>query len=362
MAEDRGGAGVCATPPAGSSPAAGIRRDQGAATKAGRRPGRSHVRVCSGREAPVQCGVSAMVRGRHIGGMDRRQFVGRALSAGAVVAGAGPAGLIASSFPSPLRSAFPDRWGLQLYTVRSLMADDVEGTLAAVAGIGYREVEFAGYFGRAPAELRATLEASQLAAPAAHLSLAELRANFGAHADAAAEIGHRYLVLPYLSGPERPGGSPRAVADGYRRLAEELNAIGERCERAGLRFAYHNHDFELEPQAVRGETVTPLEIMLTGTDPDLVRFEMDFYWMVHGGADPLDYFHRFPGRFELCHIKDRTADGNMVDVGAGDIDFAAILGRAGQAGLLHYIVEHDAPTDPLASVRASYQHLALLDV
>ncbi len=254
----------------------------------------------------------------------------------------------------------PEAWGLQLYTVRSLMARDVERTIAAVARIGYGEVEFAGYFGRSPAQIRATLEAEGLTAPAVHLSLQELRSSFEGAVDAAAQIGHRYLVLPYLAGPERPGAdgaTGTALVDGYRRLADELNGLGARCRDAGLLFAYHNHDFELEE--VNGLRL--LDVMIENTDPELVRYEIDLFWIVHGGGDPFDYFERYPGRFDLCHVKDRTADGEMVDVGAGVIDFEAIFAQSAQAGLIHYFVEHDTPGDPMASVRISYEHLASLD-
>lgn len=301
---------------------------------------------------------------RHIPGMDRRRFFENALGAGMLLAGAGP--LVGGDRRTGGDRSLPEAWGLQLYTVRSLMASDVERTIADVARIGYGEVEFAGYFGRTPAQIRATLDAEGLVAPAAHLSLGELRTGFEPAAAAAAESGHRYLVLPFLGGTDRPGNAPGEtpadVIDGYRRLADEFNGIGEACEAEGLRFAYHNHDFELETLEADDdeEPIRPLDILLMETDPDLVRFEMDFYWVVHGGGDPLDYFWRHPGRFELCHVKDRTARGDMADVGAGVIDFAGIFERAGQGGLLHYFVEHDNPADPLASVRASYEHLAAL--
>ncbi len=291
--------------------------------------------------------------------MDRRRFVRNSLGAGLLLTHAGRSAA-ADARSLPEARSLPDAWGLQLYTVRSLMARDVERTLAAVARIGYGEVEFAGYFGRSPAQIRTALEAEGLTAPAVHLSLEELRSNFDEAADAAAEIGHRYLVLPYLAGPERPGGdgaAGSALVDGYRRLADEFNQLGARCREAGLVFAYHNHDFELEE--VNGLRL--LDVMIENTDPELVRYEVDFYWLVHGGGDPFDYISRFPGRFDLCHVKDRTADGEMVDVGAGEIDFEAIFERSDEAGLIHYFVEHDAPGDPIGSVRASYEHLASFD-
>ncbi len=285
--------------------------------------------------------------------MDRRRFVQNSLGAGLLLARAGRAAA------AGIRT-LPEAWGLQLYTVRSLMARDVERTLAAVARIGYGEVEFAGYFGRSPAEIRTALEAEGLTAPAVHLSLEELRSSFDEAVDAAAEIGHRYLVLPYLAGPERPGGdgaTGSAVVDGYRRLADEFNRLGARCRDAGLLFAYHNHDFELEEV----DGVRLLDVMIENTDPELVRYEVDFYWLVHGGGDPFDYFSRYSGRFDLCHVKDRTEEGEMADVGAGAIDFEAIFERSDEAGLIHYFVEHDAPADPIGSVRASYEHLRSFD-
>ncbi|MYH08834.1 MAG: TIM barrel protein, partial [Gemmatimonadales bacterium] len=235
--------------------------------------------------------------------MDRRGFVRNSLGAGLLLTHAGRATAAgARTFPEagapPDARTLPDAWGLQLYTVRSLMARDVERTLAAVARIGYGEVEFAGYFGRSPTEILTALEAEGLTAPAAHLSLEELRSSFDEAAAAAAEIGHRYLVVPYLGGSERPGNdgaTGTALVDGYRRLADEFNGLGARCREAGLGFAYHNHDFELEEV----DGVRLFDIMIENTDPELVTYEVDFYWLVHAGADPFDYFSRYPGRFEL---------------------------------------------------------------
>ena len=280
--------------------------------------------------------------------MDRRHFVHSSL---------GATGLLMYGRPTELAArvhsfSLVDRWGLQLYTVRSLMATDVEQTIADVATVGYREVEFAGYFGRSARQIRTTLEAEGLVAPAVHLSLQEFREQLKPAIEAATVIGHRYLVLPFLAPADRPD------IDGYRRLAGEMNRFGEACREAGLQFAYHNHDFEL--RAIEG--VAPLDLLIDGTDPDLVAFEVDLYWMVHGGADPFDYFTRYPSRFELCHVKDRTRDGEMVDVGNGVIDFVEIFRHAETAGLLHYFVEHDSPDNALDSVRASFEYLASLQV
>ena len=104
-----------------------------------------------------------------------------------------------------------------------------------------------------------------------------------------------------------------------------------------------------------------IQIEWDETDPDLVEFELDLYWITKGGADPFAYFERYPGRFTLCHVKDMAADGEMVDVGAGQMDFASIFARADQAGLKHYFVEHDSPADPIASITASHAYLSALE-
>lgn len=145
----------------------------------------------------------------------------------------------------------------------------------------------------------------------------------------------------------------RESLDDYREVAEQFNEMGEACRDAGLQFGYHNHDFEFETM----EGTTPMDIILEETDPELVVIEMDIYWWIDGGADPLAYIERYPGRFPLCHVKDRTADGEMVDVGDGAIDFAAIFERSDEAGLEHYFVEHDEPEDPMETVQRSYEYL-----
>lgn len=242
-----------------------------------------------------------------------------------------------------------DSVGIQLYTLRGLMRQDVERTLAAVSEIGYREVEFAGYFDHTPAEVRAMLERTGLSAPAAHVGLPEPGDSWDRVLDAAVEIGHHYVVTPWL--PE----DWRTVA-GYTRAAALFNRAAEVALARGLTFAYHNHDFEFEPVAgQRG-----WDILLEQTDPALVQIEMDLYWIVHGGAEPLAYFERYPGRFPLVHVKDRAADGAQVDVGQGHIDFPGIFRRSTQAGIRHYFVEHDNPPDPLASARRSYDYLRAL--
>jgi sugar phosphate isomerase/epimerase len=245
-----------------------------------------------------------------------------------------------------------ERIGLQLYTLRQLMEQDVARTLESVAAVGYDEVEFAGYFDEAPKRIRRLLDDVGLTAPSGHTPLADLTGHPEQIFDAAEVIGHRYVVIPWLD----PGD--RRSLDDYRRVAAALNRAGELARARGLRVAYHNHDFELAPI----DGVLPYDLLLSETDPALVWFEMDFYWMTRGGGDPLAYFGRHPGRFQLCHLKDMDRRGEMADVGSGRIDFRKILHNRAEAGLRHFYVEHDHPADPLASIRASYGFLRKLEV
>jgi sugar phosphate isomerase/epimerase len=275
---------------------------------------------------------------------DRRTFIA---TLGAATLGAlacWPRGLQAAARPF-------ERLGLQLYTVRGEMQRDMELTLSRVAEIGYREVEFAGYFGRTPAQVRAMLHARQLTSPSTHIGYAELTgANWQRTLDDARVIGHEYVTIPWLAPADR------RTLDGWRRVADTLNRGGEAAKATGLKLAYHNHDFEFAP--VDGQV--PLDVLLAATDPALVSFELDIYWMVRAGHAPLDYIARHPDRFSMLHVKDSAGPPAhaMVDVGEGTIDFRAILERASRAGAKHAFVEHDQPKDAMASVRTSYRNLS----
>lgn len=241
--------------------------------------------------------------------------------------------------------------GIQLYTLRTLMARDFDATLGIVADIGYREVEFAGYFGRTPSEVRASLQAHGLAAPSTHIGLPTDDDAWAATLDEAIAIGHQWVVIAWLDAPMRR--SP----DDWARVADRFNLLARRARDAGLRFAYHNHDFEF----ARVNDSSLFEVLLAKTDPSLVDLEMDVYWVTKAGADPLALIERHPGRFPLLHLKDATAapERRMVDVGSGTIDFTAIL-AADRDTLKHAFVEHDAPPDPVVSARASYSYLSRL--
>jgi len=246
-----------------------------------------------------------------------------------------------------------DRIGLQLYTVRAAMARDLEGTLARVAEIGYREVEFAGYFDRPPAAVRTALADAGLDAPATHVPYESLADGWDQMLATAAAIGHGAVLVAWIPREARPD------LDGWKRVAEMFNRAGERARAVGLTFAYHNHDFEFAP--VEGEV--PYEVLLGATDPALVAFEMDLYWTVKGGRDPLAYFTMHPRRFPFVHVKDSAGppDHRMVDLGRGTIDFAAIFARSAHGGTRHYFVEHDEPRDPFTFCRDAFAYLRRLE-
>lgn len=279
--------------------------------------------------------------------MNRRHFINRLTLAAAGLSLSAPNALAAGKRRL-------SRIGMQLYTVRRELEKDFEGTLAKVAALGYREVEFAGYFGHKPAEVKALLKRLKLDAPAAHMSLSELRGDLRPLLDAAQTIGHKYLLVAWLPPEER-----RSL-DNYRRLADLFNEVGARLRREGLQFAYHNHDFEFAP--LEGEV--PYDLLLARTDPRAVKLEMDLYWTIKGGAKPVDYFERHPGRFHLLHVKDMDSTPRrfFADVGRGTIDFKSIFAHSGKAGVRHYFVENDEPAgSPFDSLRTSIDYLRRLE-
>ncbi|HXM93023.1 MAG TPA: sugar phosphate isomerase/epimerase [Candidatus Dormibacteraeota bacterium] len=243
-----------------------------------------------------------------------------------------------------------DRVGLQLYTVRDAMKNDFEGTLAKVAGIGYREVEFAGYFGRAPKEIRSLLDGNNLSSPSEHVPYDTVEKKWPETLDAAHIVGHTYIVCPSIDETQRK------QRDGWKHAAELFNRAGEASQKAGIQFAYHNHTFEFESDPQLGGKF-PYDFLLANTDPKFVNLEMDLGWATVAKQDPVAYFDRYPGRFPLVHVKDFTKDGHMTEVGSGAIDWRRIFAQSGKAGIKHYFVEHDEPKSPFDSIRTSYQYL-----
>jgi sugar phosphate isomerase/epimerase len=283
--------------------------------------------------------------------MDRREFLRVTGAATVAVAVGGAACSRAAETLSAPRQFSIENVGLQLYTVRTLMAGSVEGTLAQVARAGYRLVETAGTYNLSPADFRTMLGRNGLRSPSGHYSLEQ--AETGDAMATARALGQTWVVVASIPQPLRRS------RDAFVDLALRFNRIGERCRAAGLRFAYHNHDFEFE---TLGATAPVYDTLLARTDPATVWFELDAYWAYKAGQDPAAYFERFPGRFALLHVKDGTAPParTMVDVGKGVIDFRRLFALSRTAGLRYAFVEHDQPGDALASIRDSHDHLARL--
>jgi sugar phosphate isomerase/epimerase len=243
-----------------------------------------------------------------------------------------------------------ERIGIQLYTVRDRMAEDVSGTLQRIAEIGYDEVEFAGYFDHTPGEIKGFLDAAGLVSPSAHISLDDIRTSPEEMIETAGTLGNRYLALAWLAPEERQ------TMDDYRGHIELVAGFAEQCRDAGLQFAWHNHDFEF--MELGGQR--PIDLILESTDSELVQVELDLYWITKAGVDPFDYFERYPGRFPLCHVKDMAADTSMADVGDGRIDFAAVFAASELAGFKHYYVERDDAPDSFVTAANSYEAAAEL--
>jgi sugar phosphate isomerase/epimerase len=249
--------------------------------------------------------------------------------------------------------------GLQIYSVRGQLDEDLTGTLQEIADIGYRWLELASYedgkfYGKSPAEFKKIVDDLGMVIISNHLNVEVKDGDTGdaeKAADAHAAMGLKYAIKPWL--PEEI----RVSADSYRKVAEELNIIGEVMKSKGLKFGYHNHDFEFK--TVDGQI--PFDILLEETDRELVTFEIDLYWIIKGGSDPLDYFKKYPGRFELYHVKDmdNTEEAYFTEVGSGIINYRELFEQKELAGMKYFFVEQDDCRNypPLESVKISFDYL-----
>jgi sugar phosphate isomerase/epimerase len=259
--------------------------------------------------------------------------------------------------------------GVQLYTVRDAMKSDFEGTIAKVAATGYKEVEFAGYFEKSPKDIRALLEKNGLTSPSCHVPYTTLEKSWPEALDAAHVIGHKIIVNPWIEADQR--NSP----DGWKKAAELFNKCGESAKKAGIQFAYHNHTFEFQPAASLDGKL-PYDYLLKECDKNHVKMELDLCWISVAGKDPITYFNNNPGRFPAVHVKDikqlpkpedaPTAGPDkqmafLTEVGSGILPWKDIFANAGKAGIQHYFVEHDNPSDAFASIKSSYDFLSKLN-
>jgi len=243
--------------------------------------------------------------------------------------------------------------GVQLYSLRDVIFKDAKGVLKKVADFGYTEVETFGYndgklFGMPVAEFGAYTKSIGLKVVSGHYGLDLMKSDKWEQAVTDAKsIGQEYMIMPYLADKDRP-----KKIDGYKELSVLLNKAGEVCNKHGIRFGYHNHAFEFE--TIDGQI--PFDVLMQEMDPKLAMMEMDLYWTYNANQDPFKYFEKYPGRFELWHVKDMSKDDRTknVDIGNGTIDFKALFAKAKQAGMKHFFIEYDTfPESSLKSVEAS---------
>lgn len=252
--------------------------------------------------------------------------------------------------------------GLQLYSLRDQIGTNIKSVIAKAAKAGYQELETFGYdpnkgfFGLSPKEFRETLSANGMSTPSGHYGLDSYLGTANeevlkVYIDVAKTSGQEYLTIPYI------GAELRKSVDDFKNLAEKMNKAAEICKKSDLKLAYHNHDFEFQP--IDGTMF--YDVLLKETERKLVSFEMDIYWVVRAGQDPLKLIDQYPGRFQMWHIKDM--DKSKLDlnteIGSGSIDFKQIFTKAKKAGLKHIFMEQENFTniDPYKSITQSAAYI-----
>lgn len=274
-------------------------------------------------------------------------------------------GLLSASLlwqPDLFAAAHTKKPGLQLYSLRNELPKDVKGTIAKVAKAGYGQVETFGYdavkgfWGLKPAEFSRLLKDNGLVSPSGHYGLNSYFAGgdlqeLKAYMEAARAIGQEYILVPSLN------GDAIKTTDDAKKIAGQLNKLAQICKAEGLKTGYHNHRFEWKQL----DGASLYDILLEHTDPALVHMEMDIYWVVRAGQDPVALLQQHPGRFKFVHIKDRDR-GNAAlntEIGKGDINFHSILPAARKAGVKYMIVEQENFTgiDPFVSIAESAAYL-----
>jgi sugar phosphate isomerase/epimerase len=277
--------------------------------------------------------------------MDRRKFI----QASSLAA----AGMV--MLPSLLEAKKKSAIGLQLYTLRDVIKSDPKGILTAVAAMGYTEAETYGYkdgklFDMPVAEYGAFVKSIGLQTVSGHYGIDMTTNGWDKACEDAKSLGQRYVVVPWMD------KKYYSSLDELKKTCDTLNKAGEVARKYGLQFGYHNHAFEFE--MVGGKTV--FENMLELLDPKLVTWELDIYWVVRAGHDPVKYFEKYPNRFPLWHVKDmdKTNKENNADVGTGSIDYKMLFTKAKQAGLKKFFMEQETyPSSPMESTKNSIEYL-----
>jgi sugar phosphate isomerase/epimerase len=252
------------------------------------------------------------------------------------------------------------KFGLQLYSLRDDLPKDPKGVLKQVASFGYKQVEsYEGkqgmFWGMTNKEFKKYMDELGMTIVSSHCNINN---DFETKAAQAGEIGMKYLICPHL-------GVQKTIDD-FKRAAEKFNACGEICKKNGLRFAYHNHGYSF----VELEGQLPQDVLMQNTNKNTVDFEMDIYWVVTAGADPIAWLNKYPGRFTLCHVKDRKKDADAkntdasTDLGTGVIDFAKVLKAGSSKGLKYFIVEQERydNSTPLKSAEVDAAYMKKLKI
>lgn len=293
----------------------------------------------------------------------RRSFLQNA-SLAAVTAFLSPS-VITSAMAQPAKVS---KIGIGLFTLREQLTVDVKATIEHVAKIGYNEVEtyygypgkyeVKGFWGLESKDFKALLKANNLTSPSGHYNTTDFLSTgddkvIKSHIETAATVGQKYFVIPALPTDIRANGT----LDDYKRMAARFNIAAEWCQQSGLKLAYHNHNFEFKDQ---GQGVTGYDILLKDTNPKLVGFELDIFWAVNAGLDPVAMFDKNPGRYKMFHVKDMDKQDKSVftEVGAGQIDFKRIFAASKTAGLDYIFAEQDLiKKDAYESVTESYNFI-----
>ncbi len=257
------------------------------------------------------------------------------------------------------------KWGgMTLYTVRDQMGKDPRATLKEVADLGYKYIEAVDYkdgkfYGMTPQEFSSYAKGLGLVPISIHMGSVTLE-NVDQQVKDVKAAGFKYFIAPVPPmGMFTFNRETRSLAmtDDLEKLTSVLNTIALKCKAAGLQFLYHNHNFEFEKNK---NGIVPIEYILEHLDPKVANFQMDLYWVAKAGADPVDYFKRYPGRFKIWHVKDMDDQGRFAPVGQGNIDFARILANAKLSGMKYYIVEQDQVFDgmtPMEAIKISKEGL-----
>lgn len=256
--------------------------------------------------------------------------------------------------------SFRDHLGIQMWSLRDTTKESATKALDVAVGFGFTEVETAGTGNLSVADFTKELEARKLTVVAAHIGYEGMQKDPAKILADAKALGAKYAIVPSLPRPKTG-----FTADDARRVAAEFNTWAKLAKAEGLQFGYHTHGFEF---IAAPDGTTPFDILVRDTDPALVVFEMDVFWVFHAGQDPVKLLQKYPHRWRLMHVKDIRKGAvtglstggapptDKVAVGDGQIDWRMLLAEADKAGVVHYFIE-DEGVQPLKDIPASVKYL-----